>query len=633
MQSLPHRRIFILGWVLILVFAWCYQGSIYTDSDNSILLHEAARLWQGGTYTGQFFETSPPMILYLYLPVVWLAKWLALPLPWLFRIYVFMITLACLGVCYRLSDVLFKPQDHRLKYAYFLSLLAISLLVPNHELGQREDLYFVMALPYCFLLARRLNGGSVQLAFSLIIGVLAGLAFSIKPFFVVTPILLEVWMMCATWRWFAFMRPEALAAFVMMVVYLGVSFWLNPDYYQVIIPYAMHTYYAGLAFSLPAMIFYPITIYCFFPLILYAVFYQSFEGYHRFITTLCVASLSFTLVYIIQRLPYYYHAVPGFLMAISLFQLLVSFMLFRFRAAQLDGWLLASFVTILVFFNCCYRESLWGVLAISPVLPWLYYCTVLSLLYCFYETEWRWWRFALSMVGMFGVTIGVAHWFPLAFPAYKTIFQTRFALIVGVLFTLFILAFKRPALPRAKLLGLSLLIALSFDYPAVIVATVYQRALSYKRNTVPLLQYMNSHFANASLYLLSSRGNTVFPLVDYASVKITPVSRYPFFWMMPGLVKQYHTNPNTFDYASYVKNRDDLIMRVTEDLEKQKPDYVFVDVSDKKMNLLYPFDYLAYFSQNPAFVKAWQPYVFVTRLDGQPLRFDLTYHIAVYQRR
>lgn len=632
MHLLRNRSIFFVLLGLVLVAAWYYQASIYYDSDNSILLHEAARLWQGGTYAGQFFETSPPMILYLYLPVVCLAKWVAMPLPWLFRAYVFMITVMCFALCYQLSDTLFKPEDSRIKNTYFLSLLAILLIFPNHELGQREDLYFVMCLPYCFLLARRLHGVSLHWAGSLMIGLLAGIAFSIKPFFALTPLMLEAWMMCATQRWFAPLRPETITALVTMLAYLLMSYWINPDYYQVIIPYAMHTYYTGLAFSLPAMIFYPISVYCYLPVILYAMFYQQFKGYHQFINTLCVASLSFTLVYIIQRLPYYYHAVPGFLMAVSLFELLVSFMLLRFKRHQLDGWLMASFVTMLIFFNCCYRESLWGVLAISPVLPWLYYFSVMTFLYVMVETEWRWWRWALSMAGMFGVAMLAAHWFPLAFPAYKNIFQTRFALMMFALFPWFVFAVKRPAMPRLTLLGLSLLVALSFDYPTLIVATIYQRAYNYKINTQPLLQFMNTHFSKASLYLLSSRGNTVFPLVDYAKVEVTPVSRYPFFWMMPGLVKQYHTDPKKFNYAAYIKNRDDLITRVTQDLQTQKPDYVFVDVSRKKGNLLYPFDYLAYFSQNPAFAKAWQSYAYLTRLDGQPLRFDYTYHIAVYQR-
>lgn len=628
MLALRSQFGFIMLVFAVVVLAWFYQGSIYYDSDNSILLHEAAKLWQGGSYTHQFFETSPPMILYLYLPVVWLAKWVSLPLYLLFRAYVFAITLVCLGLCYRLSDVLFHQPDRLIKSLFFLSLLAILLIFPDHELGQREDLYFAMCLPYCFLVARYLNGGSTGLSLKVGVGVLAGMAFSIKPFFVLTPVMLELWVMLTTQRWFTFLRVEAMAAFLTMLAYVLISFWFNADYYHTIIPYAMHTYYAGLAFSLPAMIFYPISVYCYLPLVLYAIFYQQFSGYHRFINTLCVASLSFTLVYIVQRLPYYYHAVPGFLMAVSLFELLISFFIFRFKEIQLDGWLLASFITITVFFEFCYRESLWGVLAVSPVLPWLYYFTVLTVLYCLYEQALQWKRWALGMSLIFGAVILSAYVFPLVFPAYKTIFQTRFTLIMVVLFGLFILMFKRPVIAKSKLLGLSLLIALVFDYPLLIVATIYERALTYKENTLPLLAYMNQHFSNKTLYLFSSRGNTVFPLIDYADVKVTSVSRFPFFWMMPGLVKQLNTDPT----AAYLKNRDDLINAITADLMTNKPDYVFVDVSDKKGNLLYPFEYLPYFSKNPAFVKAWQPYRYVTRLDGQPLRFDYTYHIAVYER-
>src|SRR5688572_4558254 len=93
MMSLRSKPIFYSLTAMVVLIAWFYQSSIYYDSDNSILLHEAARLLQGGTYAGQFFETSPPMILYLYLPVVLLAKLLALPFYLIFRIYLFVITL------------------------------------------------------------------------------------------------------------------------------------------------------------------------------------------------------------------------------------------------------------------------------------------------------------------------------------------------------------------------------------------------------------------------------------------------------------------------------------------------------------------------------------------------------------
>lgn len=632
MFALRANRVFYFLIAVVMILGWCYQGRFYYDSDNSILLHEAARLWQGGTYAGQFFETSPPMILYLYLPVVLLSKVLSLPLYILFRAYLFLITSVCVAFCYGLCDVLFQKNDEFIKKLFFLSLLAILLIFPNHELGQREDLYFVMSLPYCFLVARYLNGVPTNPRLRLVIGLLAGIAFSIKPFFIVTPVLLELWVMLTTRRWLACFRIETLTIFLTMLAYVLVSVVLNFDYYRVVIPYAMGTYYTGLAFSWLAMIFYPISVYCYLPIVLYALFYTQFKGYQRLITTLCVASLSFTLVYVIQRLPYYYHAVPGFLMAVSLFELLISMMVLKFKESQLDSWLLTAFITIYLFFTFCYRESLWGVLAISPMMPWLYYFTALTFLFCLYEKELTWWKWARSMAFSFGVTFLFTHLFSLAFPDYKNIFQTRLIVTFTVLFTVFMLTIRNPRFHKSTVLAISLLIALTFDYPVLIIATIYQRAVTYKVNTRPIVDFMNRYLANRSIYLFSSRGNTVFPLIDYAAVKVDSVSRFPFFWMMPGLVKQIHSNLRGPDEVTYLKNRDLLIDNIATDIEENKPDYVFVDVSIKKGNLRYPFEYLPYFIENAKFAKAWQSYEYMTRLDGRPLRFDYTYHIAVYRR-
>ncbi len=80
-----QRLLLILLMASIFLFAWKLQSALFLNYDVSWLMHASERLLAGGTYSRDFFETNPPLILYLYLPPVIFSKIFAFNLVLLFR--------------------------------------------------------------------------------------------------------------------------------------------------------------------------------------------------------------------------------------------------------------------------------------------------------------------------------------------------------------------------------------------------------------------------------------------------------------------------------------------------------------------------------------------------------------------
>jgi hypothetical protein len=82
-------------------------------------------------------------------------------------------------------------------------------------------------------------------------------------------------------------------------------------------------------------------------------------------------------------------------------------------------------------------------------------------------------------------------------------------------------------------------------------------------------------------------------------------SRFDFLWPLPGLVYM-QTLPEKHEAAQKVY--DYLANSLAEDLERNQPQVVIIDISTYQRNMPPYFALLPYFLKNPAFAKSWQSY-------------------------
>jgi hypothetical protein len=132
-----------------------------------------------------------------------------------------------------------------------------------------------------------------------------------------------------------------------------------------------------------------------------------------------------------------------------------------------------------------------------------------------------------------------------------------------------------------------------------------------------------NHLANGqSVYFFTSNLYHVFPIMTYAD-NTHSVSRFSYFWALPGLVKQSYLPMDKKLYDQYISDKNLMVDMVAEDLVLKKPNYVFVDVLDHKSAIEGKFDYIQYFSTNSHFNHAWQKYHYLKTIADQHYRFNI----------
>jgi hypothetical protein len=196
--------------------------------DVAWLLYAAGRVADGAVIGVDVVENSPPIILWLKVPLVRLADALAVD-----RWQVFLVVLALLsGGSLWLTDRVARQATALLPQRRTLAVGGVIVLfvLPAQDFGQREHLSLILALPYVALWAIRASGGPVGSVMAAAAGVMAGFAFAIKPHFVLPWLMLVGGAAVRDRRGAAVLRPEhvlsALTGLACAVAVLGFA----PEY-------------------------------------------------------------------------------------------------------------------------------------------------------------------------------------------------------------------------------------------------------------------------------------------------------------------------------------------------------------------------------------------------------------------
>jgi hypothetical protein len=163
-----------------------------TPSDLGIYLYAAERLLDGGTLYRDVVEINPPLIVWLNLPAVLLARWTSLPADTAYRLTITALFVFSIWLCGRFVA---RAVADRVIVRTFLLLLWFALFpLAWIDFGQREHLLLGLVLPYVLLAGARAANRPTRLLERVIAGVMAGVAICLKPHFVVLWLSLEAWV-------------------------------------------------------------------------------------------------------------------------------------------------------------------------------------------------------------------------------------------------------------------------------------------------------------------------------------------------------------------------------------------------------------------------------------------------------
>lgn len=321
-------RFFWPGLVVFLIVGFLLQCQLIFNLDVSWLMHAGERMLRGGSYAQDFFEVNPPMAIYIYLPAVLLAKKIHVNFISAALIYVYCIALLSLALCYYL---LRKVQNFSATQCHVLILLLVFafIFLPGSQFGEREHLAVMMILPYLFI---NLSSTRFFNAMAIPIGVLAGIGFNIKPYFLLPFFLLECYRIFSQKKLFAWVRLETVLVISIALIY-GLSIFLfSQDYLTKVLPIIWNFYY--LVFTDPdGGIFFPLFFYVLGIYLIYGMT-RSVIPNKLIADSLCITSFGFVVLYLVQKTGWYYHLFPALILALVLLAL-ISFEFLKFDKLRL----------------------------------------------------------------------------------------------------------------------------------------------------------------------------------------------------------------------------------------------------------------------------------------------------------
>jgi hypothetical protein len=223
--------------------------------DVAWYVYSAGAFLAGGQlYDDIFFEMNPPLMLYLTVPGVMLAR-----ATGLFSVNGYLLTVfAAIGFSlWLVTRTVPAPQ----RVVWLILTFFALVVLPAGDFGQRPHVMLALALPYLLLLARRLHDpdADVGTSFAVAVGASAGLGFAIKPHFLLLPAILELMLWCRTRR-LTFVRPEILALCAVVALYIISVALFTPAYLTRIVPYALEVYEIGYRNSLRHVLARPETV-------------------------------------------------------------------------------------------------------------------------------------------------------------------------------------------------------------------------------------------------------------------------------------------------------------------------------------------------------------------------------------
>lgn len=615
MRLSSESVLFFVSLVAIYTLAWIMQKNTILSWDVSWLIHVSRKLLAGGTYANDFFEINPPLILYLYIPIVKLMQFFSMSSTQATITYVFSLATLSLLLCYSLTQKIFNTDNKLVENSFICAIAIAFLILPIFDLGQRENLLMIFVMPYLLLVCCRLQQQKMNTYYAAFIGLFASLGFALKPHFLIIFILVELYYSMETRKLFSWIRIENCMLFVFSFCYIGLIFAFHHDYLSIIVPHSIHTHYAAVTFPWRNMLSYSPLLFCLLPLLFYGFYYHT-HIYKNLCTIIMLATIGGIVSFLSQGSAWHSHILPPFCFSILLLTLLLNTNIDALLAKKSDYLtlgLLSAFAYLLIYF---YINYIWTIQLFNPILFYSYFAFLaLPILYSSQKTK----HFlkALLCTSLI-ITCGFVFAYVNQFTDWNA---HRFSLTVLIFILTFSLFTPSNHITKLRYIILYIFTILMFAFPTYQTFSLYYYSAEIKKNFGNLIAFLQVNAQQKSVYFFSTTVNLEYPFIDYADAK--PSSRTADLkW-----IAAFDTQPEKLSHEQ-TQNKLFLTQMVIQDINHNKPTYIFVDRSKYKPYLkTIDFDFLKFFTSNTQFNTTWNAYHYVTTIEQKPY-----YTLQVYKR-
>ena len=212
------------------------------NHDLAYFIALAGRLLGGGQFGKEIMDMNPPHVWWISAMPVWLARHTGLRPDIAATIFTVAMAALSLAAVARLAAAAGLDRVARNLFLVFAALLV--LFAPGYDFGQREHWMVLLTLPYVVACACRLNNSGFSPVTGVVIGAAACLGFCVKPYFLLVPVALEIWILVRLRRPGLAIRPETIALATTGVSYAVLTLVYARSYLEIEIPIALLGYWS-----------------------------------------------------------------------------------------------------------------------------------------------------------------------------------------------------------------------------------------------------------------------------------------------------------------------------------------------------------------------------------------------------
>lgn len=185
--------VLLVGLVLLAdVMAVAGELRAFINSDTAWTLAVARRLLHGERLYAHTFEINPPLVIWLHVPFVWLGDVLGVSPVLSLRLALYAGTVGSALWSARLIRHCAPAMTPRSLGTIAFAIASADLLLPMGAFSEREQVIVLLLQPFIALTAARMCEATVTAAEAVNIGIGAGVALALKPYYAAIWVLLLV---------------------------------------------------------------------------------------------------------------------------------------------------------------------------------------------------------------------------------------------------------------------------------------------------------------------------------------------------------------------------------------------------------------------------------------------------------